>query len=146
GAALIDEPVDGEQVAGLRPLRRPLRLFEGGQEVQPDQQLLQATAPSLPLHSFEGQLLRADGKRLDVVITASPLLDEDGKARGAVAAIVDVSEHKNNEAGQQALLYELQHRVKNIIATISALATRMLRKEVTAAQFTDAFLGRLRGM
>jgi two-component system CheB/CheR fusion protein len=44
------------------------------------------------------------------------------------------------------LLYELQHRVKNIIATISALATRTFRADVPAEQFSESFLGRLRGM
>jgi two-component system, chemotaxis family, CheB/CheR fusion protein len=44
------------------------------------------------------------------------------------------------------LHYELQHRVKNILATVSALASRMLRNTGTAEDFTRAFLGRLRAM
>jgi two-component system CheB/CheR fusion protein len=96
--------------------------------------------------NFEGQLLRPDGERRDVMITSTPLLDEAGKVRGGIAAIADISERKNAEARQQVLLFELQHRVKNIIATISALATRTLRADVSGEQFSEAFLGRLRGM
>ena len=44
------------------------------------------------------------------------------------------------------LLYELQHRVKNIISTISALAARTLRAGAPPEQFVEAFQGRLRGM
>jgi two-component system CheB/CheR fusion protein len=66
--------------------------------------------------------------------------------RGAIAAIGDISERKNAEARQQVLLYELQHRVKNIIATISALAGRTLRADISPAEFVQAFQGRMRGM
>jgi two-component system CheB/CheR fusion protein len=44
------------------------------------------------------------------------------------------------------LLHELQHRVKNIIATISALAGRTLRADVPPEALVQAFQGRLRGM
>ncbi|MBV8413305.1 MAG: sensor histidine kinase, partial [Alphaproteobacteria bacterium] len=44
------------------------------------------------------------------------------------------------------LLYELQHRVKNILATIGALASRMLRGSTSLPEFSEAFLGRLRAM
>jgi len=43
-------------------------------------------------------------------------------------------------------LHELQHRVKNILATVSALATRMLRDAPSVDGFSNAFLGRLRAM
>jgi two-component system, chemotaxis family, CheB/CheR fusion protein len=56
------------------------------------------------------------------------------------------SEQKRAEAHQQVLLHELQHRVKNILATISALATRMLRDAPSVDGFSNAFLGRLRAM
>jgi two-component system CheB/CheR fusion protein len=77
---------------------------------------------------------------------STPLFEQGGKVRGAIAAIGDISERKNAEARQQVLLYELQHRVKNIIATISALAGRTLRADISPAEFVQAFQGRMRGM
>jgi len=62
-----------------------------------------------------------------------------------VAAIVDISRLKQAEDQQQLLLSELQHRVKNILATISSLATRMSRGR-TVEEFNSAFLSRLRAM
>jgi two-component system CheB/CheR fusion protein len=56
------------------------------------------------------------------------------------------SDIANLLAHQQVLLHELQHRVKNILATISALATRMLRDAPSVDGFSNAFLGRLRAM
>jgi len=81
-----------------------------------------------------------------VLVSATPLFDEAGNVRGAIAGLLDISERKAAETHQQVLLYELQHRVKNIIATISALATRTLRGDMPAAQYAEAFQGRLRGM
>ncbi len=128
-------------------MAEPVRLFAGERELRPEEQPLQAAARTEKLlPNFEGQLLRTDGKLIDVMINSAPLVAEDGKVHGGIAAIVDISERKQAEARQQALLYELQHRVKNIIATISALASRTLRGDMAATQFADAFQGRLRSM
>jgi two-component system CheB/CheR fusion protein len=147
GAQLLGDGVHGADGGALRLTTRSLRLFQGDRELPAEEQPLQVAARSGgPVANFEGQLLRSDGERRDLMITSTPLLDEAGKSRGAIAAIVDISERKHAEARQQVLLYELQHRVKNIIATISALASRTLRTDSSAQQFADAFLGRLRGM
>jgi two-component system CheB/CheR fusion protein len=145
GAQLLgDGPADG---IGPRRISGAMRLFQGDRELGVEEQPLQlATRSGNSVSNFEGQLLRPDGDKRDVMITSTPLFDEGGKVRGGIAAIVDISERKNAEARQQVLLYELQHRVKNIIATISALASRMMRSEGGSTQFAEAFVGRLRGM
>lgn len=146
GAQLLGDGVRGDPAAPRR-LSRALRLVQGDRDLRLDEQPLQlATRSGRPVANFEGQLVRADGDRRDVMITATPLFEEGGKVRGAIAAIVDISERKNAEARQQVLLYELQHRVKNIIATISALASRTLRPGVPPEEFVQSFQGRLRGM
>jgi two-component system CheB/CheR fusion protein len=147
GATLVGEAIESRQSAGLRPLAGPVRLFAGERELRPEEQPLEMasrTARALP--NFEGRLLRADGELIDVMINTAPLVAEGGKASGSIAAIVDMSERKRAEERQQVLVYELQHRVKNIVATISALATRTMRTGVPFEQFSEAFLGRLRGM
>jgi two-component system, chemotaxis family, CheB/CheR fusion protein len=83
---------------------------------------------------------------VDVIIGATQLFLEDGDVRGSIAAILDISERKQAEAAQQALVYELQHRVKNIIATVGALAGHTLRDDLSARAFVQAFVGRLQGM
>jgi two-component system CheB/CheR fusion protein len=89
---------------------------------------------------------QSNAGRRDVLVTATPLLDESGKVRGGIAAMVDISERAHAGARQQVLLLELQHRVKNMIATIVALATRTLRRDVSTERYVEAFQGRLRGM
>ncbi len=39
----------------------------------------------------------ADGREIDILMSAAPLLDEDGKPRGAVGVFVDITERKHDE-------------------------------------------------
>jgi two-component system CheB/CheR fusion protein len=146
GAQLLGDGVR-DDAARPRRLSRAIRLFQGDRELGADEHPLQlGIRTGRPVPNFEGRLLRSDGEQRDVMITSTPLFEEGGKVRGAIAAIVDISERKHAEARQQVLLYELQHRVKNIIATVSALAGRTLRADTSPAEFVQAFQGRLRGM
>ena len=80
------------------------------------------------------------------MMSATPMFDDQGKVRGGIAAILDITERRVAEAHQRVLLYELQHRVKNIITTIGALASRMMKDSRSLEEFSLAFLGRLRAM
>ena len=150
GAQLLGESGEAGETsdgAGLRLVTGALRFFEGDRELELDQHPLQRVARSgKPTTGFEGKLARADGSRVDALVSATPLFDEAGNVRGAIAVVLDISERKAAETHQQVLLYELQHRVKNILATIGALATRMLRDGGSLEDFSTAFLGRLRAM
>ena len=79
-----------------------------------------------------------------VAITIAGYVVLDGFDLGA--GIIHLFVARTDQERQQVLLYELQHRVKNIIATVSALAGRTLRGDVSPAEFVQAFQGRLRGM
>ena len=102
------------------------------------------TGKAIP--GYEARILRADGSSIDVMMSANPLFDENGKVRGAIAALVDVSSHKEAERSQERLLHELQHRVKNILATITALTSRMVRTATSVSDFSTSFQQRLQAM
>lgn len=147
GAQMLGEGSEGVDGAGMRPATTALRVFQGERELRPDEQPLQRAATTgQAVPTLEGHIMRPNGSRVDVMISATPLLDDDGKARGAIAAILDISERRAAEAHQQVLLHELQHRVKNIITTIGALASRMIKDSASLDDFSVAFLGRLRAM
>jgi two-component system CheB/CheR fusion protein len=130
---------------GLTPAAPPFRLFEDGQELPPDSRPLERALAGETVANWQGRLAPENGESVHVMISASPLFTEDGTVRGAVAAIVDISGHKHAEERQQFLLTELQHRVKNILATVSSLATRMYRRR-TADDFQASLLSRLDAM
>ena len=128
---------------GLKSSSMSFRLFEDGQELPQEKHPLERAARAgETVSSWQGHLEPAVGDSAHVLISAIPLFTEDGAVRGAVAAIVDISRLKQAEDQQQLLLSELQHRVKNILATISSLATRMSRGR-TVEEFNSAFLSRL---
>jgi two-component system CheB/CheR fusion protein len=56
------------------------------------------------------------------------------------------SQLKRAEAAQKILLDELQHRVKNVLATFGSLASRMLQGDPSPKQFSAAFQARLAAM
>jgi two-component system, chemotaxis family, CheB/CheR fusion protein len=132
---------------GWQPLSRPIQLFDGKRQLALwEHPLVRSAADGARSPRFEGQLVRVDGSKIDVAITATPLATALGSGRGAIAAIMDISEMKQAEAHQDVLLHELQHRVKNILATVSSLAMRMVKSSRTLDEFSDAFLGRLLAM
>jgi two-component system, chemotaxis family, CheB/CheR fusion protein len=124
-----------------------IEILLDGRPLDPDAQpLLRSARTGEAVEGFEAQIARPDGSRRDVIISSAPLRDEAGNVRGAVAAMADITERKRSEQHQEMLLHELQHRVKNILATIAALAARMLRSSDTMDQFAEGFTARLQAM
>lgn len=67
----------------------------------------------------------------------------DGIATRMVGTVRDISAAKQAEADRQLLLEELNHRVKNTLATVKAIATQTLRGEGVSEAARTAFDGRL---
>ncbi len=144
GARLIGDETDRK---GPRDVVTPFRLFDQDRELPFWEQPLQkAVYTGQSVAVGEARLVRSDGSSVDVMTSAAPLFDEQGLPRGAIAAIVDISERKKAEARQNRLLHELQHRVKNILATVASMAARMLGSGASLEEFGAAFEGRLLAM
>ncbi|MBJ6125788.1 sensor histidine kinase [Microvirga splendida] len=60
-----------------------------------------------------------------------------------VGILHDITEQKHAEEQQRFFLNELNHRVKNTLATVQSIASQTLRTTETPAQFREAFEGRL---
>ena len=144
GARLLGE--NGDRKGPSEPTV-PLRLAVGDQELAPEEQpLRRALRSGEAVPSFEGRLLRADGSPVDIMASAMPLFDEQGRTRGAIAAMVDIAARKQAEEEQEALVQEMQHRVKNLLGTVSSLANRMLTTPRSPEEFASAFQARLKAM
>lgn len=66
----------------------------------------------------------------------------DGR-RLQISAAVDVTERKRAEEHQRMLIDELNHRVKNTLATVQSIAAQTLRGSIDLASFRENFEGRL---
>jgi PAS domain S-box-containing protein len=70
----------------------------------------------------------------------------NGRPKRVVGVNIDITERKRAEEHLQAMNAELDHRVKNVLATASAVATQTLNASSSSQQFVSAFEGRLRSM
>jgi two-component sensor histidine kinase len=65
---------------------------------------------------------------------------------GVVITYIDITERTRAEAHQRLLLAELNHRVKNMLATILSIANQTMADGGTLAAFQKAFTGRIRAL
>ncbi|TPL12739.1 GAF domain-containing protein [Mesorhizobium sp. B2-3-6] len=72
--------------------------------------------------------------------------DGDGKPTLIFGVNYDISERKLGEERQRLLLRELNHRVKNTLATVQALATQTVRHARQPSAFLEAFGARLQAL
>ena len=69
---------------------------------------------------------RPDGTRINVLANVEPLFDEAGHLVGAISCIQDITELTIAQRQQRSLVDELNHRVKNTLATVQSLASQTL--------------------
>jgi PAS domain S-box-containing protein len=86
--------------------------------------------------SFETVRITKDGRAIDVSITVSPIRDEKGRIVGASKIARDVTARKAHQEKIRLLMREANHRVKNILGVVQAIARR------TAAGTPEDFVSR----
>ncbi len=89
--------------------------------------------------------LHKNGTRLDVQLTVSPVRDGNGRIIGASKTAHDISDRKKAEQLQQAILGEMKHRIKNVLATVQALARQTFRNPTHKSAY-QIFEARLAAM
>jgi len=95
---------------------------------------------------YETVRVAKDGRRIDVSLCVSPLRDKTGRVVGASKIARDITERKQAEMLQRLLVQELNHRVKNTLATIQAIANQSMRRARTPAEFVKGFSGRVQAL
>ena len=70
----------------------------------------------------------------------------DGSPQRVVGVNIDITERKRAEEYQGVLISELDHRVKNVLATVSAVAGQTLETSSSMSHFVAALDGRIRSM
>ena len=83
------------------------------------------------------------GANRSVLLSSAALGEPGGPRRGAIMTFVDISELKTAQQRQQLLLRALQHRVRNMLASIRAIATETIAASGDLSDFGERFEGRL---
>ena len=98
------------------------------------------------IEHYETVRLAKDGRRLEISLSVSPLRNRFGDVVGAAKVARDITERKRAERLQKLLLQELNHRVKNTLATVQAIANQSLRHANNPTEFVSGFSGRVQAL
>jgi PAS domain S-box-containing protein len=111
-----------------------------------EKRILALLARGERIDHYETVRVAKDGRRIDVSLTVSALRDRFGKVIGASKVARDITERKQTEKLQHLLTEELNHRVKNTLATVQAIASQSLLRSTSPDHFVSAFSGRIQAL
>jgi len=116
-------------------------------ELHPDeQQILARLRRGEHIDHYETVRVAKDGRLVDISLTVSPLHDKYGRVIGASQVARDITERKEAERLRRLLTEELNHRVKNTLAIVQAIATQSLRRAKSPVDFVSSFTGRVQAL
>ena len=111
-----------------------------------EKQILARLGQGEHIRHYETVRVTKDGRRVNIALTVSPLRDKSGNIVGASKVARDITERKRGEELQRLLIDELNHRVKNTLATIQAIASQSLRRAKSPSDFVSSFSGRVQAL
>ena len=91
-------------------------------------------------------LKRRDGTIIWEAVAAVPIREGRGRPTGFVASSVDVTAQKESDQLRQILFDELDHRMKNVFASVLAVARHTTRNTTSREEFCAVFDARLRAL
>jgi PAS domain S-box-containing protein len=114
--------------------------------LEQEQEILAKLKRGERIDHFDTVRVRKDGGRIDISLTVSPLRDRAGNIVGASKVARDITERRRTEELHALLFDELNHRVKNTLATIQAIASQSLRRAANPSDFVSSFNGRVHAL
>jgi two-component sensor histidine kinase len=132
-------PVVGKRLVDALPEVRDQGFVELLERVMRDREPYIGEANSIRLQRLPGAPL--EERFLDFIY--QPILDGDGGVAGVFVEGSDVTDRERAEETQRLLLDELNHRIKNTLATVQAIVDQTLRTTPDPDEFRAAFQARL---
>jgi PAS domain S-box-containing protein len=93
----------------------------------------------------EEVFIHKDGHFYDVRFTASPIRDHQGMSTGTVIEVEDITERKRSDRQIMLLMREVNHRSKNMLAVVQAIAAQTAL-HTDPAEFVRSFSNRLQSL
>src|SRR5262249_35699846 len=108
---------DGPEAAEL-----PFKIVRDGKAVPASELPMQVAArKGLTVRDQELEIVFRDGRVLHTYFSASPLFDEEGRVRGSLGVVIDLTERNRAEAEVRRLNEDLERRVKERTAQLEAI-------------------------
>ena len=98
------------------------------------------------VNHYETIRRRKDGTLVDISLTVSPLYDATGAVFGASKIARDITARKRADEHRRLLNAELDHRVKNVFATVSAIIEQTREASTTHADFVAGLRHRMKSL
>ena len=102
--------------------------------------------PASPSYSTKFRFVRPDGQEVWLEETAKAEFDASGRVVRLKGLTRDVTELKRADEHQNLLVAELDHRVKNALACVSAIAQRSREGGPSMDEFLEVLDGRINSM
>jgi PAS domain S-box-containing protein len=111
------------------------RIIPADRQAEEDMILARLARDQSIVH-FETKRVTKDGRTFDASVTISPVHDGEGRVISAAKVIRDITERKQVEEQVRLLMREANHRAKNMLSLVQAVARQ------TAAREPEDFVGR----
>jgi two-component sensor histidine kinase len=125
-------------------LNRPIRSIIPAERQAEEDHILATILAGGIIEGFETVRVRKDGAPIDVSITVSPVRNASGRIIGASKIVRDISDKRRASAHLRTLLAEVNHRSKNLLSLVQAIARQMTRQGQQLD--LDRFLQRLQAI
>jgi PAS domain S-box-containing protein len=96
--------------------------------------------------NMEYRIVGPDGEARLVESRGLVSYDGEGRPTRLVGVHIDITERKRAEDQQRRLVAELDHRVKNVLATVQAVTAQTMQASSSMERFVTALDGRIRSM
>jgi two-component system CheB/CheR fusion protein len=110
------------------------------------QQMLEMLRNGERLPTMECAGASDTGRPVEASVTISPVREGDGHIVGVSVLARDIAERKAAERNAALLLGELDHRVKNILAIVTAVISQTLKTATSPEAFADEVGGRVQAI
>jgi two-component system CheB/CheR fusion protein len=114
--------------------------------IKEEERIFERARRDEPARLHDTVMVTSEGKMVPVAVNVSPTRDLSGKVVGVALIARDVTERKQAEERQRLLLAELNHRVKNMLATVLSIANQTIDDAESLTLFRRSFTGRIRAL
>ncbi|KRB52333.1 HWE histidine kinase domain-containing protein [Phenylobacterium sp. Root700] len=135
--------------AGETPADKGALLYRGvhPEDREKTRKYMEASMRAEGRFETEYRRIREDDGRIVWVRSSGVLVsDENGRPVRVCGVTQDVSDRRLEEDRRRALMSELDHRVKNVLAAVQALAQQTAKRTTSLDSFLKTFAGRLKSM
>jgi PAS domain S-box-containing protein len=125
---------------------RPITILIPPERHSEEPLILERISHGERIADYETIRRRRDGGSVNVSLTISPVRNAEGTFVGASGIIRDITRRKRAETREKMLTAELNHRVKNILAQVAAIAKSTHEGSRSPDEFFRSLDGRIQSL